>query len=244
VKNKLLLEITVETLETAVAAEHGGADRIELCSELAVGGLTPDFGLLRQVRESIGIPVFVMIRPRAGNFVYSEAEFERMSEAISAAKSAGASGIVLGLLTMGGRVDVERTVELARMAMPTPVTFHRAFDECADLPEALEDVVQTGATRILTSGGKKSAMEGAAQLAALVKAAGERLTIIPGAGITSQNIVELARVTAAREFHAGLSSVLRKSNANLAAFEAAVRQLSNCLKELSEFDPANLPVEN
>jgi copper homeostasis protein len=244
VENKLLLEITVESLEAAAAAERGGADRIELCSELAAGGLTPNFELLRRVRESIGIPIFVMIRPRAGDFVFSEAEFERMKEAISAAKSAGASGIVLGLLTKGGRVDVERTVELVGVAKPLPVTFHRAFDGCADLPEALEDVVKTCATRILTSGGRSTAMEGAAQLAVLVKAAGERATIVPGAGITAQNFVKLARATSAREFHAGLSSVEPEPNANLGAFEDAVRQLSNCLSELSASDSVNLPIEN
>ena len=243
-KKKLLLEITVESLEAAAAAERGGADRLELCSDLSAGGLTPDLELLRRVREQIRIPIFVMIRPRAGDFAYSQTEFARMREESSAAKSAGASGIVLGLLTKGGRVDVERTTELVGMAKPLPVTFHRAFDECPNQPEALEHVVKSGAQRILTSGGEKTAMQGVTQLAVLVKAAGEWLTIIPGAGITAQNVAELARQTGASEFHAGLSSVARVPNANLGAFEEAVRQLSACLKEFSTSAPTNNPSEN
>jgi copper homeostasis protein len=244
VKKTPLLEITVESLGAAEAAERGGADRIELCSELAVGGLTPGHVLLQRVRENIRIPIFAMIRPRAGDFVYSETEFAQMKEEIFAAKSAGASAIVLGLLTKRRGVNVERTAELVKMASPLPVTFHRAFDQCADQSAALEDVVKTGATRVLTSGGKNSAREGVERLAVLIKAAGERLTIVPGSGITAQNVAELAHATGAREFHAGLSSVVREPGANLAAFESAVRQLSNCLKGLAAADPANIPIEN
>lgn len=243
-KKKYLLEITVESLEAAAAAERGGADRIELCRDLATGGLTPDVDLFRRVRSKINLPIFVMIRPRAGSFVYSEAEFIQMKEEIVAMKSAGASAIVLGVLTSEQRVDVQRTAELVEAASPLPVTFHRAFDECDDQLEELAEVVKSGATRLLTSGSKKTALEGAAQIVKLVKAAGPRITIVPGAGITSKNIAELAHVTGATQFHAGLSSVVQRPQADLQAFEEAVRQLVSGLKELAERKQGDSPAEN
>ncbi len=205
---KCLLEISVEALESALAAERGGADRIELCRNLSVGGVTPDADLLRAVRAQVRIPIFSMVRPRAGDFVYSSAEFTEMKRSVVRAKESGMDGVVLGVLTKEHRVDVERTRELTELARPLPVTYHRAFDEIADLDQALEDIIQSGAKRILTSGGAKSALEGAATLAKLIEAAGERIAIVPGAGISSVNIAEVARRTRAREFHSGLSAAL------------------------------------
>ena len=169
-KKNFLLEISVESLEGALAAERGGADRIELCSDLSVGGLTPQTALLRAVRQQIQIPIFAMIRPRAGGFVYSPAEFTQMKESIAAARDAGASGLALGILKPDRTVDVDHSRELVELARPLPVTFHRAFDECADLSQALEDVVRSGAARILTSGGAATALEGATNIAMLVAA--------------------------------------------------------------------------
>lgn len=228
-----LLEIAVDTVEAAVAAERGGADRVELCGDLSVGGVTPDVALLRAVREQIRIPVFAMIRPRARDFVYSAAEFEEMKASIAAAKDLGGDGLVLGILKPDTSVDVRRTRELVSLAKPLPVTFHRAFDESTDLAQALEDVVQTGAARILTSGGASSALEGAESIGSLVNAAADRITIIPGAGINAANILGIAGVTHAREFHSGLSSALPYPRADYAAFEQGVRELVEKLRSVS-----------
>jgi copper homeostasis protein len=222
---KCLLEISVETLEGALAAERGGADRIELCGELSLGGVTPDTNLLRAVRAQVRIPIFSMVRPRAGDFVYSTAEFTEMKQAIADAKESGMDGVVLGVLTKNHRVDIERTRELVELAKPLSVTYHRAFDEIADLRQALEEVIQSGAKRILTSGGAKTALEGAALLGELIEAAGERIVIVPGAGISGVNIVEVARRTRAREFHSGLSAALPYGSKDCKKFEEEVRQL-------------------
>jgi copper homeostasis protein len=216
-----------------MAAERGGADRIELCGNLSVGGVTPDAGLLRAVRAQVRIPVFSMVRPRAGDFVYSTSEFEEMKRAISAAKESGTDGVVLGVLTKDHRVDIERTRELVEFAKPVPVTYHRAFDENADLGQALEDIIESGAKRILTSGGAKSALAGAAVLAELIEAAGERIVIVPGEGISAANIAEVARRTKAREFHSGLSSVLPYGSREYKRFEAEVRKLAEQLAPIS-----------
>jgi len=230
---KYILEISVESAEAAAAAERGGADRIESCSDLKVGGLTPSRALLQGVREKVHLPIYSMIRPRAGGFVYSESEFAAMKQSIAEAKECGMGGVVLGMLTKARRVDIARTRELVDFAKPLPVTFHRAFDEIADLRQALEDVIGTGARRILTSGGAKSALEGAAILADLVQLAGERIIILPGAGISAENIAEVVRQTTAREFHSGLSSTLPYSSRDFARFESEVTKLVRALARLA-----------
>jgi copper homeostasis protein len=226
VSRKYLLEISVETLEAAMAAERGGADRIELCGNLSVGGVTPDAELVRAVRAQVRIPIFSMVRPRAGDFVYSSAEFSEMRRSIVDAKDSGMDGVVLGVLTKERRVDVERTRELVEFAKPLPVTYHRAFDESADLRQALEDVIQSGAKRILTSGGAKSALKGAAMLAELVEAAADRIIVVPGAGLSAANIRGIAQRTKACEFHSGLSSVLPYGGKEHRKFEDEVRKLA------------------
>jgi len=208
VASSILLEVSVETAQAAVAAERGGAQRIELCAQLNVGGLTPSEKLVRLTRESVRVPIFAMIRPRPDDFVYSQEELSQMRRDIVAVQRLGMDGIVLGILTRERHVDINRTRELVIAAQPLPVTFHRAFDDCGDLRRALEEVIPTGASRILTSGGAQSALEGAAILAGLVAAAGNRITIVPGAGISASNIVRVVRETGAREFHSGLGSVL------------------------------------
>lgn len=230
---KCLLEISVETVESAVAAERGGADRIELCGNLSIGGVTPDAELLRTVRAQVRIPIFSMVRPRAGDFLYSKDEFQEMKQAISTAKDSGMDGVVLGILTEKRRVDSERTRQLVELAKPLPVTYHRAFDEAADLRQALEDVIASGAKRILTSGGAKSALEGAALLADLVEAAGERIVIVPGAGISALSIEQVAQRTGAREFHSGLSAVLPYGSTDYRKFEDEVRKLAKQIARVS-----------
>jgi copper homeostasis protein len=223
---KCQLEISVETLEAALAAERGGANRIELCGNLSIGGVTPGVNLLRAVRANLRIPIFSMVRPRAGNFFYSESELAEMKRSIVGAKESGMDGVVLGITTKDHRVDVERTRELVEIAKPLPVTYHRAFDEIADLHQALEDVIQTGAKRILTSGGAKGALEGVTVLAELVAASGDRITIVPGAGINAGNICQVAQRTKAREFHSGLSAALPYGSKDYKKFELEVRGLA------------------
>jgi copper homeostasis protein len=223
---KYLLEISVETLEAALAAERGGADRIELCKNLSAGGVTPDAELRSTVRAQVHIPIFSMVRPRAGDFVYSSDEFSEMRRSITDAKQSAMDGVVLGVLTKDHRVDVARTRELVELAKPLPVTYHRAFDEAADLHQALEDAIQSGAKRILTSGGAKSAMEGGAVLGKLVEATGDRITIVPGAGISAKNIEQVAQRTKAREFHSGLSSAIPYGSKDHKKFEEEVRKLA------------------
>jgi copper homeostasis protein len=226
---KYLLEISVETLEAALAAQRGGAERIELCGNLNIGGVTPSTDLMRKVREQIHIPIFVMIRPRGGGFVYSDAEIVEMKRSIDDARQAGMDGVVLGVLTKDRRVDIARTRELVESANPLPVTFHRAFDDSVDLREALEDVIQTGAHRILTSGGARSALEGAAVLAKLIAAAGNCIIIVPGAGISASNIARVVKKTRASEFHSGLGTVLPYGSEDCERFESEVRKLAEQL---------------
>lgn len=240
--HKYVLEISVDGIEKSLAAERGGADRLELCADLSVGGLTPPRELLRAVREKVHIPIYSMIRPRAGDFVYSDAEFAEMERSIAIATECGMDGVVLGILKKNRRVDMARTRRLVDLARPLPVTFHRAFDETPDMARALEAVIQTGAARILTSAGAKTALQGAAKLAELVAAARDRVSgvgspmqpdriiIIPGAGITHSNIAEVAQKTGAIEFHAGLGSVLPYSSRDFATFESQVRKLAERLQ--------------
>jgi copper homeostasis protein len=234
VQKPYILEITVDRLDRALAAQRGGAHRIELCSDLSSGGLTPSAELLRLVREQVRLPIFAMIRPRTGDYVYSGAEFAQMQREIVAAVEVGVDGVVLGILTSDGRVDVERTRELVDQVRPLPVTFHRAFDISIDMRESLEEVIQTGAARVLTSGGARSAIEGQAQLAALVRQARRRIIIVPGAGITAANVDLVAKETGAAEFHAGLSSIIRGADRNGDRFEAGVRELVKQLQICSE----------
>jgi copper homeostasis protein len=230
---KYTLEISVESVEAALAAERGGADRVEFCSNLAVGGITPSAELMDSVRQQLHIPIFAMIRPRPGDFVYSAAEFAAMKVEIGSAKKAGINGVVLGVLDSKGKVDVTRTRELVELARPLSTTFHRAFDECGDLLQTLEDVVRTGASRILTSGGASTALEGAAMLARLVAAAQRRIVIVPGAGINASNVAEIAEKTRAREIHSGLGSTLPYGSRDYRMFEAKVRRLAEGLSRLS-----------
>ena len=226
-----ILEISVESVAAAMAAERGGAQRIEFCANAREGGTTPSDELLRAVRERVRLPILSMVRPRAGDFVYSDAEFEIMRRDIQAAKEFQMDGVVLGLLEADGRIDVERSAQLVEQARPLPVTYHRAFDESRDLQKSLEDVIKTGAARLLTSGGRRTAPEALGVLAELVRIAGERLIVMPGSGIHAGNIRKVARKTGAREYHAGLSSVIANPADNLAAFEEEVRKLAAALRD-------------
>jgi copper homeostasis protein len=221
-----VLEIAVESLEAARAAERGGAHRIELCAHLDIGGITPAIELQREARAVLRIPVQVLIRPRAGDFFYTKNELESMKLQIEAAKQIGAGGVVLGVLKADKSVDIETTRELVRHADPLPVTFHRAFDETPDLLQALEDACGTGAKRILTSGGAKDAITGIPTLRRLLAATDDRIIVMPGGGIRSENVSELLSATGAREIHSGLGTVLKYGSGDSARFETEVRKLA------------------
>jgi len=223
-----VVEISVESVERAIAAERGGASRIELCGALEIGGVTPSVELMRETRARVTVPIFSMVRPRGGDFVYSAAEFEEMRKSTEVARAERMDGVVLGLLRSDGRVDVERTAELVRAAAPLAVTFHRAIDESAELFEALEDVIAAGAVRLLTSGGAGTAPEAVVRIAELVKRARGRIVVMPGSGVTAENVAKMARATGATEFHAGLSSVVARA-AGAAEFEREVRRLVGAL---------------
>jgi copper homeostasis protein len=214
----LLLEVCVETVASAVAAERGGAHRIELCSNLAVEGVTPNVALIEVVRRQTTIPLHVLIRPRAGNFCYTPTEFEIMETAIATAKHLGVEGFVFGILDAERRIDVSRTRALVQLARPLSVTFHRAFDECIDLPAALEDAVEAGAARILTSGGGRTAEEGSAMLANLVQMATGKAVILACGTIREGNVRKIVEKTGVREVHA---SLLARSSGTRAGEESA-----------------------
>jgi copper homeostasis protein len=197
----MLIEIAVFNLESAIVASNAGAHRIELCSAPAEGGLTPSAATMRLTRKYVKIPIHVMIRPREGDFCYSEKEFETMLLDVAAAKVVGMEGVVAGILKPDGTVDEERTAILVDAAAPMNVTFHRAFDMVVDQDKAMEDIIYAGCARILTSGGKRTAPEGIAKLTELMKIAGDRISIMPGSGLNATNIKLIAETTEAKEMH-------------------------------------------
>lgn len=202
--DRMQVEICVDSVESAMAAERGGAKRVELCADLLEGGTTPSSGLIAMVRRCIGIGMFVMIRPRGGDFSYTAHEFEVMQQDIRNARELGADGIILGVLDERAQVDVPRTRHLVELANPLPVTFHRAIDMTPDPKAALEDVVETGAARVLTSGGAAKVTEGISVVASMVQAARGRVQVMPGGGVTPETVVSVAEATGATEFHASL----------------------------------------
>jgi copper homeostasis protein len=197
----MLLEICAFNLPAALAAQGAGADRIEFCAGPGEGGLTPSAGLIRTAREKLQIPVYPIIRPREGDFLYSEEEFSVMLRDVELCRGLGCDGVVIGMLLADGRVDEVRCGRLVETAYPMGVTFHRAFDRAADPFVALETIIRMGCERILTSGQRPVAMEGAELLRELVREADERIVIMPGSGVRASNIAELAAKTGAVEFH-------------------------------------------
>ena len=194
-------EICANSVASCLAAQEGGAHRVELCAGIPEGGTTPSYGMIRSARESISIGLNVIIRPRGGDFLYSKEEIREMIYDIRTARELGADGLVFGCLTPKGAVDMETMKTLMDAAGDTPVTFHRAFDHTNDPFKALEDIISLGCTRILTSGCRPTALEGAELLAGLVEKAGDRIIIMPGCGVREGNIAEIARLSGAREFH-------------------------------------------
>lgn len=200
----VILEICADSVESAVAAERGGARRVELCSNLLEGGVTPSAGLISTVRKKVGIDLYVMVRPRGGDFCYSADEFETMEKDVLMAKQLRADGIVFGILREDGDVDIPRARCLIERAHPLKTTFHRAFDMSRELRKSLEDVIETGADRVLTSGGEQRVEDGIRTVAELVRAANQRISIMVGGGITQFNVHDIVASTGTREIHAAV----------------------------------------
>ena len=201
---KLVFELCADNLEACQAAFAGGAQRIELCTHLDVGGLTPDLALVRSAVEASELPVHVLLRATEKTFRALPEVVAAMQRSMLEAKRCGAAGFVLGFLGEEGRVDVARTRAFVELAWPLPVTFHRAFDDTPDPEQALEDVIQTGCTRLLTSGGAREVLSGAAMLRRLVHQAGERIAVAAGGGLRLTNAREVAQRTGCRHFHGSL----------------------------------------
>ncbi len=195
------LEIIGFNIESCLTAQDAGANRIELCANPFEGGTTPSFGFIKAARKAMHIDLYAMIRPRGGDFFYSDEEFTIMKDDIAACKDLQCDGVVLGILTQEGTVDKVRCEKLIGYAYPLEVTFHRAFDRAVDPFAALEDIINIGCERILTSGQQPKAAEGLTLIKELIDKAGDRIIIMPGSGITSQNIISIAESTGASEFH-------------------------------------------
>jgi copper homeostasis protein len=206
---KYLIEIATTDFAGTEAAVNGGAARIELCSALSEGGLTPSFGLIKRCREKFSLPIFPIIRPRSGDFLYSDDEYSIMKNEVGLCKELGCDGIVIGFLKKDGSIDKKRITKIVEKAYPMEVTFHRAFDRCADAYQAMEEIIEAGCQRILTSGQQLTAIEGAELIKKLIVAADNRIIIMPGSGVKIENIKALADATAAEEFHASLRTTVK-----------------------------------
>jgi copper homeostasis protein len=206
----MILEICSATIQSAINAETAGAHRIELCSELAIGGITPSFGMIKEGLRKVSIPIFVLIRPRSGNFTYSEDEFEIIKEDILQCKKMGCAGIVSGVLNEDNSIDVIRTKELVELSKPLPFTFHRAFDWVPNPTEALENLIEVGVQRVLTSGQSATAEQGITMLTQLHQQANKRIVILPGGGINEAN-ASLFKNAGFTEIHASASALVQET---------------------------------
>ena len=200
-KKEILIEICVDSIESALAAERAGAHRIELCDNLMAGGTTPSMGMLQVLRKHLGIDINFIVRPRSGDFVYSDFEFQVMKKDIEMAKRYGANGIVVGILKANGEIDLERMREIIEVSKPLKVTFHRAFDMTRDPLKSLDSLIDLGLERILTSGQESNAFKGIDLIKELVHRSGDRIIIMPGAGINDMNVEEIVNKTGVREVH-------------------------------------------
>lgn len=238
------LEIIGFNIESCLIAQSAGAHRIELCDNPGEGGTTASYGFIKAARELLEIDLYPIIRPRGGDFLYTDAEFEIMKTDVQVCKETGCDGVVTGILQKDGSIDKKRCARLISLAYPMEVTFHRAFDRCANPFEALEDIIDIGCKRILTSGLHPTASEGAEMIRQLINQAGERIIIMPGSGVNSRNITEIAEKTGAVEFHASARTLINgqmihnnpSMNENLQSTTVdphEVNELLRLLKEIS-----------
>ncbi|MEP7110623.1 MAG: copper homeostasis protein CutC [Ferruginibacter sp.] len=198
---KISLEVIGFNIESCIIAQSAGADRIELCDNPGDGGTTPSFGFIKAARKNLTIELYPIIRPRGGDFLFSKAEFEMMKTDVQQCKELGCDGVVIGILKADGTVDKENCKQLVSLASPMGVTFHRAFDRTNDPFKALEDIIEIGCERILTSGQKPAALEGAELILSLIQQSAGRIIIMPGSGIRSDNIADIVEKTGAKEYH-------------------------------------------
>ena len=235
-----ILEVCAGSLASALAAQEGGAYRVELCDNLYEGGTTPSYGTIEVARRMLSIRLHVIIRPRGGDFLYSDLEYEVIKQDVIHCREAGADGVVIGFLKDDGRIDTRRTLEIVKLALPMSVTFHRAFDMTRDPFEALDDLMGCGIDRILTSGQENQATDGSDLIARLISKSAGKLVIMPGGGLNEHNITEFAAKTGASEYHATLRRTLesgmafRRSNVYMGGL-SAIPEFS-----ILETDPARV----
>lgn len=237
------LEVIGFNIESCEAAQNAGADRIELCSGPGEGGTTPSYGFIKAARKKLHIDLYVMIRPRGGDFYYNDEEFEIMKTDVAVCKELNCNGVVFGILTKDGKVDKKRCKELIDLSYPMEATFHRAFDRVPDPFEALEDIIQLGFERILTSGLKPKGIEGKQTIFQLISQANDRIIIMPGSGVNAGNIIEIAETTGATELHSSASifkerkmdyrNPMNESLQYVTVSEEEVRKMVELLKSIS-----------
>ncbi|MFD1769105.1 copper homeostasis protein CutC [Sphingobacterium suaedae] len=209
--NGFKLEICSNSSYSALQAQLGGASRVELCQNLENGGTTPSYGQIRRTRDLLDIGMHVLIRPRGGDFVYDADHFEEMKMDVQFCREAGCDGVVIGILNTDGSVDKARNAELVALARPMTVVFHRAFDRCNDPSAALEDIISLGFDRVLTSGLRNTAEEGAPLLKELIEQANGRIEVMPGSGVNEDNVLNILRVTGARSIHSSAKITMPSS---------------------------------
>ena len=208
-EKKYIIEIATSDFSTTKSAVEGGADRIELCANLAEGGTTASYGQIKKCREVFNVSLYPIIRPRGGDFLYTDEEFEIMLQDVKLCKEFNCDGIIIGLLNADGTIDIKRTAKLIESAYPLEVTFHRAFDRCSNPFEAIEQLIEIGCERILTSGQKPNAIDGMELIAELNRVADHRIIIMPGSGVRKENIKMFAEKTDCLEFHSSLRGKTR-----------------------------------
>lgn len=217
----MICEVVVYNIDSALRAQEGGADRIELCDNPAEGGTTPSFAMIEQVRQNISMDVYVMLRPRGGDFCYNNYEFHIMKRDLAQCQRLSVDGLVFGILNEDGSIDKKRCKELIAKARPLKVTCHRAFDMTRDPMKALEDCIEVGFDRILTSGQQLKALDGVELIANLIKKANGRIAIMPGSGVNVDSVTEIVKRTATREIHFSATSfkesIMKFRNPNIAA---------------------------
>ena len=230
--NKFIIEIATSDFTSSQSAAKGGADRIELCDNLSEGGTTQSEATIKYCREKLDVQLFPIIRPRGGDFLYTNDEYNIMRNDIRLCKALNCDGVVIGLLHADGSIDVQRTARLVELAYPIEVTFHRAFDRCVDPFLALEQLIQVGCSRILTSGQRPTVMEGLELVEKLVNAANDRIIIMPGSGVRKENIADIANRTGATELHSSLrTKVKSKMEFRHAAFGEESDEYYSVLEE-------------
>lgn len=205
----MILEIATTDFESTKNAVAGGADRIELCANLGEGGTTQSYGVIKSCREKFGASIYPIIRVRGGDFLYTEEEFECMYQDAMMCKELDCDGVVIGFLNTDGTIDIKRTTKIVEDVYPLGVTFHRAFDRCLDPLQMMEQLIEIGCERILTSGQQKTAPEGVQLIAELNKKANGRIIIMPGSGVRASNVKQLAETTGCIEFHSSLRELVK-----------------------------------